>query len=69
LPSCAGAIALLASPGAPADSLAISFSSADPFTMRAKSSVRTSGLIASNCFEIAISALRNDGVFKMPINR
>ena len=54
---------------APTPSVAASASSGEPSTMLANSSASASGLIFSNCREIAISALRSDGVLSMPTIR
>ena len=69
LPIGAGDIASLASPGAALPSLAVSLSSGEPATIFGSCSARSSGLIASNCFEMARSTLRSDGVLTRPTIR
>ncbi|MPM87447.1 hypothetical protein SDC9_134543 [bioreactor metagenome] len=70
LPIWAGAIALLSSPGWLLEpSRAPRCSSGEAATIRAKSSVSTSGLIRSNWREIPIRALRSEGVLSMPTSR
>ena len=74
LPICAGAIAPLASPGAPAPptlepSAADSAASGELARILVKSSASASAFTCWNCRLIAYSALRKVGVFRQPNSR
>ena len=71
LPICAGAIAPLVSPGAPAPkpSLAASPASDEPLVIRAKLSQSASTLMRSNCRDTDSSAFLSDAVLSIPTSR